>query len=192
MKKPTDYSNPKILKNYALWYYTSYYPSFWGLREKLEMKSSDSKTIDSIMSEMKSNFSEDNLLETLIQNLLDKWKSRSFIMQKLTLDKFVKNDIERITSTLESSWIGDSYLLQKINTSLKGRSVQKTKLNLIAGWFDKEIIEGLIDGNDLKDTRELLESQYKELVQKNIPKEKIIQKLIAKWFLYKDIKEVVR
>ncbi|EKE28133.1 MAG: hypothetical protein ACD_3C00092G0002 [uncultured bacterium (gcode 4)] len=191
MKKATDYNNPKILKNYALWYYTSYYPSFWLLKEKLEQKSKDTTVINSIISEIRSNFNEDNLLETLVQGLLDKWKSHNFILQKLTLDKFEKKDVERILSDLEDTWVSDSYLLQKITYSQKSKSIQKTKLNLIAGWFDKVLIESIIDKNDLRDSPELIEAQYREISQKNLPKEKIIEKMLAKWFRYKDIKEVV-
>jgi SOS response regulatory protein OraA/RecX len=192
MKKAPDYSNPKILKNYALWYYTSYYPSMWFLKGKLEEKSKDSELIKSIISEFKSNFNEDNLLETLIQNLLDKWKSHNFISQKLTLDKFEKKDIERILWNLENTWVSDSYLLQKILYSMKSKSLQKTKMNLIAGWFDKDLIEGIINSNDLKDSPELLETQYKELLQKDLPKEKIVEKMIGKGFLYKDVKGMVK
>ena len=192
MKKAPDYNNPKVLKNYALWYYTSYYPSIWFLKVKLEEKSKNAEVIKSIISEIRSNFNEDNLLESLIQSLLDKWKSHNFISQKLTLDKFEKNDIEKILWNLENTWVSDSYLLQKILLSLKGKSIQKTKMNLIAGWFDKDLIESIIKANDLKDSQEVIETQYKELIQKNLPKEKIIEKMLGKGFLYKDVKEMVK
>jgi hypothetical protein len=72
MKKAPDYSNPKVLKNYALWYYTSYYPSILFLKGKLEEKSKNADVIKSIISEIRSSFNEDNVLESLIQNMLDK------------------------------------------------------------------------------------------------------------------------
>jgi SOS response regulatory protein OraA/RecX len=124
--------------------------------------------------------------------MLDKWKSHQFISQKLTLDKFEKKDIERILSELENTWVSDSYLLQKILLSLKGKSLMKTKMNLIAGWYDKELIESIINSNNLKDIPEVIETQYRELVQKDLPKEKIIEKMLGKGFLYKDIKEIVK
>ena len=104
MKYTPDYSKFETLKNYALWYYLRYYPSVWKLVKKLEQKTQNKKDIEKLLVELKDDFREEYILEYKIDELIKKWKSERFIIQKLSLSFFKKEDIEKILEEKYAIW----------------------------------------------------------------------------------------
>lgn len=191
MKYIPDYSKFETLKNYALWYYLRYYPSVWKLVKKLEQKTQNKKDIEKLLVELKDDFREEYILEYKIDELIKKWKSQKFIIQKLSLSFFKKEDIEKILEEKYSDNINfsTSYLKQKIETSLNQKSLTHIKYNLLKSWFDKEIIDQIIDENNLWDTEDKIINEIQKLKQSQFQKEKIIQKMFSKWYKYSDFKD---
>lgn len=191
MKYIPDYSKFETLKNYALWYYLRYYPSVWKLVKKLEQKTQNKKDIEKLLAELKDDFREEYILEYKIDELIKKWKSQRFIIQKLSLSFFKKEDIEKILDEKYSDNINfsTSYLKQKIEISLNHKSLTHIKYNLLKSWFDKEIIEQIIDENNLWDTEDKILNEIQKLKQSQFSKEKIIQKMFSKWYKYIDFKD---
>jgi len=193
MKYIPDYSKFETLKNYALWYYLRYYPSIWKLVKKLEQKTQNKENIKKLLIELKDDFREEYLLEIKVGELLDKWKSHRFIINKLIQKDFKKEDVEKILSDLiqksENNFKSYAYIKQKIELSIDKKSIKNIVYSLLQSWFDKEIISQIIEENKLWDTENKILNEIEKLKQGQFQKEKIIQKMFSKWYNYWDFKD---
>lgn len=193
MKKTINYNNNETLKNYALWYYLKYYPSIWKLIKKLKEKTQNNELIAEVLEIIKENLNEEYLLETKIQELLDKGKTSQFIINKLSEKLFQKNDIEKIlTNKNECENIKSyKYIEEKIISKSKTKSIKSIKYNLIKSWFNSETIEKLITENNIVDSQEKIFKDINKLKEKWLDKKQVISKMIQKWYKYWDYKELL-
>lgn len=193
MKKTINYNNNETLKNYALWYYLKYYPSIWKLIKKLKEKTQNNELIAEVLEIIKENLNEEYLLETKIQELLDKGKTSQFIINKLSEKLFQKNDIEKIlTNKNECENIKSyKYIEEKIISKSKTKSIKSIKYNLIKSWFNSETIEKLITENNIVDSQEKIFKDINKLKEKWLDKKQVISKMMQKWYRYWDFKELL-
>lgn len=193
MKKTINYNNNETLKNYALWYYLKYYPSIWKLIKKLKEKTQNNELIAEVLEIIKENLNEEYLLETKIQELLDKGKTSQFIINKLSEKLFQKNDIEKIlTNKNECENIKSyKYIEEKIISKSKTKSIKSIKYNLIKSWFNSETIEKLITENNIVDSQEKIFKDINKLKEKWLDKKQVISKMMQKWYKYWDYKELL-
>lgn len=188
--KKIDYSKDSTLKAYAIWYYQKYFPSKWKLRLKLLEKNWDSSKVNSIMEELKDIFMEDYLAESQIKNLLDKWKNDSFIINKLIQKHFEGNNIKKILLDLKDNReTTPEYLKGRFLYMVKSKSLKITKLNLLKQWYDKDLIEEIASELNIKDDDDKISMELNKLTDSWFQKEKIIQKMISKWYNYSDFKK---
>ena len=141
--------------DYAIWYYLKYYPSIKKLRAKLLEKfwpnSENGKKywgiweqeIDYIINERLQNIiAEDEVIKSKIRLYKSRWKSKSYIMNKL-------------------------YERQE----------------------PKELIELYLEEAFLEWEQENLNREYDKIKDK-YEKNKVVEKLLRKWFRYDDIKRL--
>lgn len=193
MKKTINYNNEETLKNYALWYYLKYYPSIWKLIKKLKEKTQNNELIAEVLEIIKENLNEEYLLETKIQELLDKGKTSQFIINKLSEKLFQKNDIEKILAN-KNEWENIKsykYIEEKIISKSKTKSIKSIKYNLIRSWFNSETIEKLITENNIVDSQEKILKYINNFKEKWLDKNQLISKMIQKWYKYWDYKELI-
>ena len=192
MKYIPDYNDPKILKNYAIWYYSKYLPSINKLKSKLIRKNPDNKVVRVILIELNELFKENEIISSQIRNYFDNGKSEKYIRQKLLLKWFEIEMIEKNLLSVDSNELIENQkktIINKINSLKYKKSKQLILQNIYRLWYDKNLISEVI-GEFLFDDGNLINKEFEKLEKTNIPKEKIIQKLISKWFRYDDIKKL--
>lgn len=185
--------NYNRLKNYAVWYYTRYFPSCAQLRLKLKSKTSDLELIEKVFLDLENVFHEKNVLYNKIQYFLQRNKNLLFIKQKLHLLWFEKDMIEEV---LEESFLQENTSLLNIhavktkvqNYKNAWKSLQYIRHKMIERPEDEELVEAIL--------REIFDEGESENIQKLLEKmiwkysnQQIIQKLMWKWFHYLDIKK---
>ncbi len=151
--------------DYAIWYYLKYYPSpkkleekliskFWPESEKWKIYGWISiEEINYILKEkMQSIIQEEEVIHSKIRLLIQKWKSKKYIKQKLFERREDMDKAIMILETYFENW-------EKENIE---RELNKILSKL---WIDSWNID---------------------FEQKN----KVIQKLLLKWFDYREIKEL--
>jgi len=184
------------LKNYALWYYLRFYPSTNRLREKLLEKSWDNLDLPNIIiSEMKNIIKEEEVIKAKISNFLNKNKNLNYIKQKLREKKFDKDICEKILYwefiEEDKSLLSEDFIIKKIlNLKNKWKSKNYIKNNLIERNEDRELVETNLEEIFNNGEFENIQKEY-EKIKERYPKEKCIQKLIQKGFIYSQVKEIV-
>ena len=189
------------LRDYALWYYFRYFPSNKKLMMKLVEKSKlEPELAPRVFSDIEHLLEEDKIIESKIKNYIFRNKNVSYIRLKMIEKSFPRQKIEKFL--VEDIWIDDGsllnkdFLLKKIeNYRQKGKSKLYIKNKLVDRKEDKSIVEECLnevfwDDWELK----ALKKEYDKLqlslsIEKD--KQKIIQRLLSKWFCYDDIKKVL-
>ncbi len=181
------------LKNYAEWYYFRYYPSDAKFLQKLQEKW-ESDDAQKIYDEMKEFLVEERTLETLIENYIQRNKNFRYIKQKMQEKGFPKEKIENyLVKYKESgeSLLWENYLIKKVENLLqKGKSKQYIFQKFWENTEDIELLENIFEKYFLDWDNGALIREY-EKIKTKYEKQKIIQKLIAKWFRYEDIKKLL-
>lgn len=186
-------STVKNLKDYALWYYFRYYPSNKKLLQKLNEKgTSDDAT--STYKEVEHLLQEENIVKAKIDNYIFRNKNYKYIRQKMAEKLFTKELIEKYLSIYINSWeslLKEDFLRRKISNYIqKGKSKSYILYTLWETRKDREKITLLLEDYwELYENESILKEYNK--IQNKYPREKIIQKLIAKWFRYDEIKRAL-
>lgn len=186
--------NFENLKNYALWYYFRYFPSSKKLLEKLNEKSKNTELSLKVFENISHLVNDKQVVWDKIRLYLLRNKNLKYIKGKL-LEKWF--DKALIQSILENDFLEEwkSLLNQKSlfikieNYKNAWKSIQYIKQKLIERTEDREMVENIIssvfeDGED-----ENLQKELEKLQNKGLEKQKLIQKLLQKWFQYNEIKK---
>ncbi len=200
--------SPQRLRDYALWYYFRYYPSDGRLLQKLREKGTEDYALQ-VFSDIKHLLQEDEILASKIDNYIYRNKNYRYIEQKMHQKLFPKDKIQDYLKKYKQSWkslLDENFLRRKIQNYLaKGKSRRYIFMTLGETSEDKEKLnllldEYLTDGESENIEKELEKTKHKftsnpslikrgEFTQKW--KQQIIQKLLAKWFCYDEVKKVL-
>jgi hypothetical protein len=144
-----DYTNPKNLIDYAIWYYDKYSPSIDKLKDKLFEKSLDRNTVELAIKSIEVFLREEIILESHIDNLLLKGKNEYFIMNKMLGKKFHKQDIARFLEEKRETEnrFDDRIIVSRIELNLPKKSINDIKTNLLKSGFQKVLVERIIEEN---------------------------------------------
>ena len=195
IKKEKYYSDYQPLKNYAIKYINRYYPTIKQLENQLYKKTNNPETINKVIEKILFMINEELMINTLIDNLKFRWKNINYISTKLYNKKFDTLLIKEKLELIKSEWT----LLNKYNLENKvkiyknkWKSKSEVAKKLIERDIDKELVYSIIENIYWKNSEEeiliRLIGKYK---LKNIKKEKIIQRLILKWFSYNQIIKII-
>lgn len=194
--------------DYAIWYYLRYYPSIKKLENKLKQKFwPDSKKwkiygwindeeINYILEEkLKNIIQEKEVLRSKIKSYIAKNKNLNYIKQKLR-EKLFSNEMidELLQDEFLSEWeslLTRDYIRKQINLyKSKWKSRLYIKQKLIERDEDKILVESLLKEAFLDWELEQINFEYEKLNWK-YEKNKVIEKLLRKWFSYNDIKKII-
>lgn len=184
------------LKNYGLWYYFRYFPSSKKLLEKLYEKSKDREISQKVFENISYLIDEKQVIGDKIRLYLMRNKNLRYIIQKLWEKWFEKTLVQEI---LENDFLEEwKSLLQESSLRIKienyknaWKSLQYIKQKLIERPEDREIIESIIATIFENWEDENLKKEWEKLQNKWLERQKIIQKLLQKWFFYDDIKKLM-
>lgn len=184
------------LKNYGLWYYFRYFPSSKKLLEKLYEKSKDREVSQKVFENISYLIDEKQVIWDKIRLYLMRNKNLRYIIQKLWEKWFEKTLVQEI---LENDFLEEwKSLLQESSLRIKienyknaWKSLQYIKQKLIERPEDREIIESIIATVFENWEDENLKKEWEKLQNKWLERQKIIQKLLQKWFFYDDIKKLM-
>ncbi len=192
--------------DYAIWYYLRYFPSrqklsckiiqkFWPDSEKWKIYGwISNKEVDYILNEkMRNIIQERNVCSAKIKNLIAKNKKISYIKNNLRQKQFDPNMIEDILRDdflyHERSILDEEKLIKKIRIlKSKNKSMFFIKQTLGESDFDIELIENILEKHFPDGDALWLANEY-EKIQWKYTQNKIIEKLLRKWFHYGDIKQ---
>ena len=194
--------------DYAIRYYLRYYPSQAKMRQKLDFKFGPESEkwkmyggifqdeIDYILNEkMRNIIQEEEVCKWKIKSLVRKWKNISYIKNNLRQKMFCLDMIEKILVSeynyQEASILNEEKIIKKVR-DLKSRwkSVMHIKQKLIERELDREQVEKIIEEAFVNGDSENIELEYRKLKDK-YEKQKVIEKLLRKWFQYGDIKNII-
>lgn len=206
--------------DYAIWYYLNFFPSKKKIFEKLKEKFwpdsekwkkywwiSDEEINFIIEEKLKNLLQEENILKAKIKNFLWKWKNLNYIKTKLFEKKFDKNDIEKI---LNEEYFENPEFIDNWWSFLNKEKLEKNILSLKNKWKSRKFIQQKFceRSEDFEVVNEILEKifcdnsefenlkkEYEKIKNKKIKweiisKQKIIEKLLGKWFAYDDVKKI--
>ena len=184
--------NYKRLKNYAEWYYFRYYPSnekfFKKLCEKWELSDAEK-----IYAEMQEFLVEERTLETLIENYIHRNKNYRYIQTKMREKLFPQEKVEKYLEKYKESGkslLREDYLIRKIENFLhKGKSMNYIFQKLWETPEDKVLLEKIFEQHFSDADSNALKKEYEKIKDK-FEKQKVIQKLLIKGFIYNDIKKL--
>ncbi len=187
--------NYDSLRNYALRYYFKYFPSKNKLYSKLTQKSDSEELPKKVLENISHLIKEKEVIGDKIRLYLIKNKNLRYIQWKLILAWFEKYMVQEILEKdfLEEwkSLLNEKSLFIKIeNYKNAGKSISYVKQKLIERPEDRELIEKIIQEIFENGEWENIIKETEKLKNKYEP-QKIIQKLIAKWFPYNEIKKYV-
>ncbi len=181
------------LKNYALWYYFKYFVSPKRLMQKLKEKSKDTDLPEKVFENITHLIDEKQVISDKIRLYLLANKNYTYIKNKLAEKLFDKTLVKEILEKdffleWESLLNENSIRIKVQNYKWKNKSITYIKQKLVDRQEDKEIIDKIIE--EVFGEERDLESIQKEIskLEGKYSKEKIIQKLLAKWFRYDDIR----
>lgn len=194
MKKNEIITKYQRLKDYTLWYYFRYYPSIWKLKFKLRQKTQNNEDLISKLFEDIGNlFIDKPVIESKIQNYLFRNKNKNYIITQLIAKQFKREEVLEIfynLTTRDKSLLSHDYVYKKVvQLKNKNKSIQYIKNKLIEQPEDKDLVESTI--NEIfkeKWENRQIKKEIEKLSHKNLEQQKIIQKLLQKWFRYDDIK----
>ncbi len=188
-------TNPHKLKDYALKYYFRYYSSNKRLLDKMTEKADwDDILAKKVFEEIKHLLQEEEIIRAKIRNYLDRNKNLNYIRQKLFIKQFPKDSVENILKAefIEegNSLLKKDFIIKKIKSyKQKAKSRNYIRQKLIERSEDTSIVDTCLNEIFIDWETESIKKEYEKLKNK-YPKEKIINKLIMKWFKYNEISKI--
>lgn len=186
------YADENTLKNYSIKYIEKYNPTKQKLFEKLSQKTDNKESVKNVFDSLKDYIDEEKMILYLIEDYKNRQKDINYITQKLFLKKFDKNLITKeieILKNLESYLDKNKLQKQIISLKSKNKSINYIKQTLIKREVDREIVEEVLREIFWNDEElESIKYEVEKLKNKWFSKEKILQKMILKWFKYSDVK----
>lgn len=197
------------ITDYAIWYYLRYYPSTKKMVSKLNEKFGpnsekwkrywwiNSEEISYILEEKLRNIiQEKEVCRSKIKSQINKSKNKNYIINNLLQKLFEKDMILEILEdefhSEEESLLDRNKIQRKIILlQQKGKSKNYVRQKFIERSLDKQLIESIILEVFQENEVENIRQEYEKIVSK-YTRDKIIQKLLQKWFLYGEIKEVIQ
>lgn len=181
------------LEKYTIWYYDRFSPSLKKLEEKISEKCDDEKIIKQVLKSISPLLREQEILRHLMTEMLKKGKNQKWIIVKLLAKWFKKDDIDKIFFELEKDeWLKnseESYLKTKIAYKSQTKSINAIMQSLIISWVDRT--KALKAISWLENSKESVEKNIGILKWKWFSKQEIIEKMMRKWFKYRDFKELI-
>lgn len=194
MQYPEKKYSPQRLKDYALWYYFRYYPSNNRLIQKLREKGAEEDSL-SVFKEIQHLTQEDEIIKAKIDNYIFRNKNYRYIRQKMREKLFPREKVEAYLEEYINTWesiLDEDFLRRKIEIQIsKGKSHYHIFQKLWETKQDREILEVLLEEYFSDWESENIMREYEKLKPK-YNRQKIIQKLLAKWFKYDEIKKVLQ
>lgn len=181
-------------KDYTLWYYFRYYPSINRMRSKLNEKTlHNQELVDRVFDDIWNLFDDIPVLESRVQNLLFRNKNKNYIRTNLRQKLFNSEDIQVILNkfTVQGESVLDKFFIQRKveQLKMKNKSIHYIKNKLIEQPEDRDLVNNIIlEIYWEKGECEELKNELMKLTTKGIDTQKIIQKLLQKWFQYNNIK----
>lgn len=193
--KDKHYSDFHTLKSYAVGYINRYFPSIQQTEEHLLKKNRDLEMVSKVVSSVKHLIDEKTMIDSLVRQLKGRGKNINFISTKLYAKRFDGVLIKEAISKLrEGGTLIKQYSLDDKIAFYKDKwkSKQQLKAKYIERGEDKNIVEETIERVYGEEGEiEILESEIKKMQERNIEWKKIISKLLARGFQYKDITAVL-
>lgn len=197
MKKVEIITKYQRLKDYTLWYYFRYYPSIWKLKFKLRQKTQNNEElIEKLFNDIWHLFIDKPIIESKIQNYIFRNKNKNYIITQLISKQFKREEVIEIFHNVteeNKSLLTSEFIYKKVvQLKNKNKSIQYIKNKLIEQPEDKILVEKIIYEifNETWE-KEQIKYEIEKLKNKNLEQQKIIQKLIQKWFQYNDIKNII-
>ncbi len=191
------------LYDYALWYYFRYYPSNARLSQKLREKGSE-EDAQEVFKKVEHLLQEEEIIKAKIDNYIFRNKNYRYIRQKMREKLFetekVESYLEKYTSSGESI-LTEDFLRRKIEILIsKGKSQRYISTKLWETPEDREKLEPLFTEYFSDGEEESIRKEYEKIVSRSPKllqswfewKQKITQKLLAKWFQYDRIKNTMQ
>ncbi|MDD2486745.1 MAG: RecX family transcriptional regulator [Candidatus Gracilibacteria bacterium] len=191
MKYIPNYTDPKILKNYAIWYYNRYFPSISKIRKKLISKNGDGDLVDRIMNELGNIFKEEDIITDIIKNQIYRGKTIRYMRQNLLAKEFSKELIDKLIKEYSDSDEIDANQSRTIRNKIEFLKDTKSKRiilqNLMNSGYSKDLIEDIMNEIEFNEEN-LLGKEIEKIRKTGVSKEKMIKKLLGKGFKYEDIR----
>lgn len=184
---------PQRLKDYALWYYFRYYPSNARLLQKLNEKW-DPEDATSVFKDIQHLTQEGEIIKAKIDNYIFRNKNYRYIRQKMREKLFPSEKTEGYLEEYINTWesiLDEDFLRRKIEIGIsKGKSRYHIFQKLWETKQDREVLEVLLQEYFPDWESENITREYEKLKSK-YNRQKIIQKLLSKWFKYDEVKQIV-
>jgi len=162
--------------------------------QKLREKGSEHDS-EKIFWEIKHLLQEDQIIASKIDNYIFRNKNYRYIRQKMREKLFPGEKVESYLEKYLESWesiLDEGFLRRKIEILIsKGKSRYHIFQKLGETKLDREKLEILLEEYFPDWEWENISREYEKLKNK-YPREKIIQKLIAKWFKYDEVKRALQ
>lgn len=194
-----NYNNENTLRDYALWYYFRYYPSNKRIENKLFEKSKDKGLVDTVILSISHLFQEDQILAAKIDNYIYRNKNYRYIENKMREKLFPSEKVQVYLEKYRNSWeslLQEDFLRRKIrNFKQKGKSHTYIMNKLWETKLDREKLDSILseftDDDSLEKEFNKIKLNSKTDLSTFKWKQKVVEKLIRKWFQYGDIKKVI-
>jgi len=198
VKKKKFYNTFENLKQYGINYIERFIPTKAKLLEKLKEKSWNEELANEVFEKLKDLINEELMLENLINSYISRWKNIRYIKEKLYIKKFdrelVEKKIDRVKRKGSIFEENQDILEKKIRQLIKKHYSRRHILySLSETKEDKELVENKINEIFEKENFDFENITYfiNLYKKKGLEKRKIIERLIAKSFVYNEIKEVL-
>lgn len=112
------------------------------------------------------------------------------LRRKLSEKNNNKDIVSSILSEISNIFIEEEVLKSKISFYKDRKSKNYIIQSLTKQFFDKKLIQKLMADEEF-DEESLLEKELEKLENLQLSKEKIIQRLLRKWFKYNDFKSKI-
>ena len=183
------------LRDYAVFYYSKFFPSKGKLKEKLLSKNPDEEMVDRVIVSIDSIIMESYLMENKINWYLSLWKNIRYIKTKMAEKKFDRDMVNEYLSSFEEwSVLNEDRTRKKILQMTKsGKSISFIKRSLIETSYDEELVERIVSelfpewDSDLEWVKKLI-SKYRN---EGVSDQKIIQRIVMKGFRYDSVKKAL-
>lgn len=210
-EKITKYYNEESkLRAYALRYYQRYFPSNSKLLEKLIEKSNNEELSNNVLFFLLENnliLHDSILIKNYTNSLVSQWRNFNKIKTFLFNKKFKKEDIEYIIEELKEQWkslldyevtyrkIKRLYQAWKSEYEIQQKIVETNEDRELFNEILEEIKNEDFDEDQWLNIQEVRDYKLKQLIDKLKnkwnDKQKIIQKMLQKWYKYDIIKEFI-